>query len=954
MFNSLLKPKWQHSDPQQRKAALESENVPPDVLETLARMDTDADVRSGAVQRLDNLDLLTELLQTGLSSRERDVVLQRLCELLARPLNVPPSLDERQTVISRPESADVCAWLAQRAEAVEVRSAALDRITDTDVLCAVAVEDAVASVRRVALERITEPAGWETVSRNARNKDKKISRTAREKLNSHLKAIADQDFAEHLCDEMDTLLASDSLTSHSPALYQRLCKQWQEIGSSVSPQLCDRFSKAEQQLALRIDRFEAQISERRAICTELESLLQRIQQALTDPSGDYEDLTSQIKTLDQRWQSTEPEQNKNNPVVQRFYDLRTQIRQASDALPRERKRVAKQRELIKRACELLEQGAGGDENHIKHLQQRWQKLDKPGTAALAQALQQEFDGKLRSMREQLKRNREQRKKALQQAEKLLAEMQQALEDGELERGLALRDRINHRLKLAKGFDNQRHGMLQQHLNQMRPKIDELRQWRHWGSDHAREHLLTGIEALTDGSLSTDEIAARVRSAREAWRRIDRAEGPADEALWQRFDKACTRAYEPYQQQRKKQKDAMNQHLSLKRKLCTELTEFEQNTDWGSMDLREVDHYIHEVRKRWRRIGFVARKQGKTLEKDFQAVLELLDSHLAPERNRELRRRKALIASIEELSRASDLRTASREVKNAQKHWKPTVTLPRKEEQALWTQFRQACDAVYDRLRDERNSADKERQTNLQRKQAICEQLESLLDQADTDYHEIQKQFSATSNEWNEIYNIPRKQERAIDDRYKAIKARIAERQRQQAKSTTEARLRVIRHRSQLCARLEHAALSQSTDESSQQALLAQVSQDWNALPAIEAKNQKPLQSRYDLATRAMQGDSSAQTSLHNALAENLQQRLQLCLQLEVAAGVDSPPEYADERMKYQVSLLADSLQHKLPETANPEEKITELETAWLVAGPVELEHGDELVERFERALDSAR
>ena len=36
------------------------------------------------------------------------------------------------------------------------------------------------------------------------------------------------------------------------------------------------------------------------------------------------------------------------------------------------------------------------------------------------------------------------------------------------------------------------------------------------------------------------------------------------------------------------------------------------------------------------------------------------------------------------------------------------------------------------------------------------------------------------------------------------------------------------------------------------------------------------------------------------MPDNLQQRLHLCLQVEVAAGVESPAEYADARMEYQV------------------------------------------------------
>ena len=954
MFQNLLKPKWQHPDPLQRKAALNAASVPQDILAKIIREDMDSDVRSSAIRRLDDLDLLTRLLQAELTSHDRDQVTQRQCSLLSRPLDLPPAMDQRQMIISRPESAALCTCLARRAEAAEVRMAALARVTDTDVLCDVAINDAVASVRQMALEQITDPAGWEIVSRNARNKDKKISRTARERLNSHRQTIADQKAAENLCDEMDALLAADSLKSHSAALYRHLCKQWQEICSPLSPQLAERFAHAQQQLASRIDRFETQLRDRSAICAELDRLLEGIQQDPTNASGDAEVLASQLIAFEDRWQLTDPERNNDNPTTQHYYDLHAKVRQALDELEHDRQQSAKSRELIAHASELLEQAGKVDENHIERLQQHWQALDKPRNAELAQALQQEFDSKLQSIRAHRKRSIAQRRKALQEAETLVPEMRQALQDGRLEQGLALRDRINHRLRTAKNLDQQRHSVIQNQLNLMRGKIDELRQWRRYGSAHARENLLTEIEALSDSSLGADEIAARVRGARKDWQRIDRAEGPADESLWQRFDKACTSAYQPYQQQRKKQKDVMNQHLAQKRRLCAELSEFAQNTDWGSVDLREVDQYINKARQRWRQIGFVERKQGRPLEKEFHAVLELLDSHLAPERNRELRRRKALIARVEELSRSSDLRAASREVKDAQHQWKPTVALPRKEEQALWKQFLQACDVVFARLKQEQSSADKERQANLQRKQAICEQLEALLDQADAGYHEICKQFDATGDEWNEIGSIPRKQARAIDDRYEAIRARIAERQRQEAKSAAEARLSAVRLRSELCTRLEHALLDQTMDETARHTLLEQASQDWPALPALDEKSGKQLQYRYELATRALQGDSSAQASLSDALAENLQQRRQLCLQLEVAAGVDSPPEFADERIKHQVSLLADSLQHKLAHTQNPEDRVKELETAWLMAGPVERTENDKLEARFERALSAAR
>jgi hypothetical protein len=954
MLNHLLKPKWQHSDPRKRQAALESGNLPPEVLATVAREDSDQDVRCSAILRVDDPDLLAGLLQEDLVDQVRETVLRRQSELLSRPLELPPSLDKRLAIIEKFESRDLCERLARNAVAAEIRTAALEQVTDTPLLCAVAVDDPVASVRQKALEQINEPEGWEIVSRNARKKDKTISRAARQRLNSFHKAISDQKATERLCREIDNLQAAGSRVSDSKVVFHRLCKQWQEITSPIPAQLSERFDQARRLFATRIEEFDAQIDTRRAVCDELDALLDRIQRANKDNPDFSDELASHMKALDERWQATDPHLNSDTAVTQRFSDLKQQLRLASERLDRDRRRMIRLRELISSADALMQDPDKLNENQIKQLQLRWSKLDKPESRPLAKSLQNEFEDSLRRSRQHLKQEIKRHTQALEEAEQLLPELQEALNHGALERALSLRDRINHRLKLANSIEKKRQDTLQKQLSQQRVKIDELKQWRHWGSGNAREHLITEIEALIGSTLSEDEIAARVRSARKAWQSIDHAEGPADEALWQRFDQACTSAYEPYQQQRKQQKERLKQHLAQKRKLITELRDFESNTDWDKVDWREAEQHIHKARERWRRIGSIPRKTGKSLEKDYRDVFDLLESRLAPERIRELKRRRALIARVEELSRASDLRSASRGVKAAQDQWKPTVPLPRKEEQALWQHFRSACDAVFDQHRKQRISADAEREANLERRQAICAELESLLDQPQKPFREIHKQFAATSDEWRQFRNIPRKQERAIDARYEGIKQRLAERQRQEAKTAAETRLLSIREYSLICARLEQEVLDQTMDEAARQALLSECSHNRQALPEFAAQDAKPLQARYELASRALQGDSAAQASLCAGLAKNLQQRLQLCLQLEVATGMDSPAEYADERMKYQVSLLSDAMQHKHIDEESEEDRLTALGIAWLQAGPVNQQERVKLTERFERAFSAGK
>ena len=950
MFDRLLKPKWQHPDPRKRQAALETGNVPPEALVAMAREDVDAAVRCCAIKRVDDLSLLVELQSNNPPQQVREAVEQRQRELLAAPLDQVPNLEVRLASLRSNASANLCGYLARHAVAVEVRSAALEGVTDTPLLSSLAVDDPVASVRRLALERINDPQGWETVSRNARNKDKQISRVARERLEAYRQAEADREAAQEICKALDTLLATDPLKPDSLARYQRLCGQWDRLTSSQEEALSAHYAQTCQQLSARIERYEAQLQERRSLCTELESLLDRLQQGQEDHASFDAGLEQQLQGLNLRWDATSPEAD--DSLTQRFTELQQQLRQAQERLRRDRVRVDRLSELIDKARSALEEPERLDENRIKQLQQRWNERDKPETLGMAEQLKKDFDDILQQLKERLNQQIKQRKKAIEEAENLLPELLETLKQGELERALSLRDRISHRLKRSKGVADQRRNALQQELNGVHDRLEELRQWRHWGSGHAREQLCSEIEELIDSPLSPDEIAVKVRTARKAWQRIDHAEGPADEALWQRFDQSCTRAYEPFQQERKKQEEILNQHLTQKQQLCNELDAYERSTDWEQVDWREADQHVHKAREKWRRIGPVPRKSGKGLEKAYRAVLDRLEAHLTPEREREQRRRKLLIARVQELAKSSDLRAASREVKDLQEQWKPTVPLPRKEEQALWVEFRQACDAVFNQLREERDAADAQRQTNLESKQAICVELESLLDQPDKSFREIHKRFDETSEVWSGIGEIPRKQENAVEARYERIKERLAARQLQERQAAEQAKLQNIRDHAQLCARLEQAVLDPRLEPADRQALQTQTEQAWQGLPELDAEYSKPLQARFELAGQALRGDADAIRALQLALDDNLQRRLQLCLQLEVAAGVESPPEYADARMEYQVSLLSDALHQKFEQTQSRDEQLRDLQIAWLQAGPVASEDRAMLDARFERVIQA--
>jgi len=949
MFTHLFKPKWEHADPRIRRQALSSGAAPPEVLAQAACMDEDPGVRRCAVERLTDPELLAELIGTEAETDLRQTAGRRLRDVLAEPLQAGAPLASRLAALQHAPSPELCTFLAREAQAAEIRSAALEVVQDTEILCAIAIDDPVASVRRAALERIGDPQGWETVARDARKKDKQVSRMARERLEDYRRAQAEQEAAERLCSEMEGLAAIPP-GEDSQWLIRRITKRWESLQYGAETRVAERFVRARQQAEAASERFAAAMSERRSLCDELERLLDGTREDAGGEPPAAEGLLAALAQAVGRWQALEPVVEDDAPLAQHFSGLVKQVQGTAGRLAKDQARCVPLRDLVAWAAECLAEPAELDEHRVSEFEQRWARLEPPSSPRLAAALQEEFAVRRDALRKRLKQQASRRIQALEETESLLADMDGALREGELERALSLRDRIRHRLKIAQGSDERKRAALRRRLQRMQPRLEQLREWRHWGSGNARERLCSEIEALDGSALPVAEIATRVRTARESWKRIDRAEGPAREALWQRFDQACTRAYAPYRQERQEQAQQRAAHLERKQALCRELDTFERDTDWKNVDWRAADRQVRSARERWRRIGAVPTKARKALEKDYRAVLERLESHLDRERERELHRRRALITRVEQLAAAADPRSASREVKEAQKNWSPSVQATPAVEQALWKQFRKACDAVFSRVREEREAADGERQANLECRTTLCEELEALLDNTAVDFRSVMQRFAAAREAWTGMGAVPRRRERDLEARYAALAKRFTSRRRQEERAASEAVQQGLSERSRLCDRREAGVLESILVEAARHTLVEETRQAWEALAPLDARPEEGVRNRFELAGRALAGDAAARSELFDALPGNLERRRELCLQLEIAAGIDSPAGFSEARMQLQVARLANALGHRQEGADTGSAPLRELLTQWYRTGPVAVAERDALEARIARVL----
>ena len=161
-------------------------------------------------------------------------------------------------------------------------------------------------------------------------------------------------------------------------------------------------------------------------------------------------------------------------------------------------------------------------------------------------------------------------------------------------------------------------------------------------------------------------------------------------------------------------------------------------------------------------------------------------------------------------------------------------------------------------------------------------------------------------------------------------------------------LQNLREYARLCARLEALLSAVETGESA--SLINQLRQTWDTLPPLPEALKQPIRQRFEAACLALTEGGEVRQTLQQNLKENLERKKNLCLGMEIIAGIDSPPEFAQARMEYQVARLTQSLNARDIPQGVQHSKDSEIEREWYLTGALPADLDADLEARFERAL----
>ena len=717
-----------------------------------------------------------------------------------------------------------------------------------------------------------------------------------------------------------------------PAELRQLLKQLRGKDKSVYKiikQKCDAL-RAEERRAAQIE------SDINALCASLERHSHRIYDALYAPS---------LRQFDAQWQSLE---------TQAQPEVRDRVHQAFD---RCRDVIANhEKQLAEQAAELSQREAlrAAREEAAAHAAGEARLRDEALALAAAEA------AKAREAEERAHAEKMAAEAlALRQIGALIGRANGALRDGNTSRAAGLRRAIEQKLSAAPAVP----AYLTNQVQQLDVKLNELKEWKEHAVAPKRAELIEEMQGLIGSSEEPKALADRIRQLQEEWKTISKGIVSESEEDWQSFHRASEAAYQPCREYFEAQSKLRQANLEKREGVLERLHAFETAQSGENPDWQAVAAVLREARQEWRRHFPVDRAAGLAVQEAFDAALGRLQARLDAWHAQNVAEKKSLILRAQHLRAKDDSRETVDAVKRLQLLWKNVGAVPRDQDQPLWNEFREHCDAVHQKRQQAHAEYAASLEANKARAVALCGEAESAAGLSGPALLEAAGKIPEWRTAFETLGEMPRAEQRALHDRFERALNLCQTRLSQQRARDQERSFADLFE----AARLIQAygwAVAQDTELSERESLKQAAETFIAGVPHWPKGGAQALKDAWakaaDAHGDAAHGDAAGQDAAgrgkaghgaagQGAAAHETALRM-LCIRCEILTDLPTPPEDQALRREYQVQRLVQRMGQR--GDANAEE-LDALALEWARVGPVPTGTHESLLARFIRCRREA-
>jgi hypothetical protein len=866
----LFKNKWQHQNPGVRQKCIPS--LDPKGSEIIHLIDDeDEQVQLTAIQHTTHCPSLVK------QAKSKHETLQKAAISRLKQLTLSP--EDTALAYSYIVSTELNQQIApDNSYPTEIRKQAIEQLTDQETLFAIASTDESKEIQFHAAQQLSDSNQLKKLEKQARN-NKRLRQFLKEKIEEEQQKALLHQKLDALCEETEHL----STTKQSCAQWQQaktrlivLENQWKSLDSPISHQA--RFQHAKEHFLKALGTYEEAQKQYEPLRKKQQAVLQSADSFITQLQEQPEQFTAeeleqQLSIIQEAWRELsslpEPEQTENTRA---FHKKQAHI----SSLANEQIQHAKQEKALENCCQQAEKQLEKKQttaNRIKQLKADWNKHAIQKTPS-GNTLKNRFQSAIDRLENTLQQQKEQYQQDLQLIEDKLALIESALAEERLGEAIKhfqpIQQKLGHIGNVPKA--------IHQRLQRIKPHIREAQDWRHWGSDKVREQLIDEANKLSKTPKEDPNRQEKaVQRLRDEWKKLGRLDPQSHQDLWERFNTACTQAYEPCKQHHAKQAEQRNTNLQEREAICQALETLEQTTTWNQLtepnEWRNINQTINQQRKAWKKSGTVDRKQWKSINERFNQAMDALEAHLAKEREHNFKQRQRLVDEAENLNSTDDIAEAIEKAKTLQSQWQTSITSNKSTEQKLWKQFRRAIDAVFERQKEQYQATKQELNENVIARETILKTLTSWLELDDNSFHSNYVTLADQETEFNALNPIPRNKLSHLENHLSKLKAQLNERFETLKNQKDKQQLTLLIQKAILCSQKE-----QGDDVSAE---------TWENLEKLkDSKLEQQMEQRFQ---------NTANTNADN---DHL-------LKIEILLDLPSPQALQQKRMEYQVAFLSE-------------------------------------------------
>lgn len=302
--------------------------------------------------------------------------------------------------------------------------------------------------------------------------------------------------------------------------------------------------------------------------------------------------------------------------------------------------------------------------------------------------------------------------------------------------------------------------------------------------------------------------------------------------------------------------------------------------------------IKKIQEEWKKIGPVPHSQNKNLWASYNALMDrFYDNRSIYFELKELDRKKNLESKLELCDKAEalleleDIKEAIRVLNDLHEEFKHIGPVPREEQEALWTRFKGASDAVYNKRKAYYDSQKEVFKANQELKEKLIEKLnafKAFKAEKIRDWNTKTKEILAIQKEWEAIGPVPRESGREINKTFWGLFKQFFHHKNQFFKELDEIRNENKAKAEELIADAE--SHKESTDWKETSNHLIQLQKKWKELGPLPEKFRDDLYTRFKKSCDTFFNNRrDANKETNKAFEENLAAKEDVCTRILTAA-----------------------------------------------------------------------